>query len=164
MTRINVYDYPAHDDLDATGPVLAGWFDDASATTFGEATDWDGNNDISRATRSQWDHEGLYRTKGGRWVLNRWSQWQGSAPASHEFITDEQAKTWLLTHEHDDAVAEHFGPVEDERGPGRPEVGQAINTRLPEDLLAKVDAYAQEHGVTRAAAIRTLLAERLAQS
>jgi hypothetical protein len=162
MTRINVYDYPARDDLDATGPVLSGWFNDATATDFAEATYWDGNNHISRATRSQWDHERLSRTKGGRWVLNCWSQRQGSVE-SYEFVSDEQAKTWLLANEHDAAVAEHFGQVEDEKGPGRPEVGPAVNFRLPEPLLAQVDAYAQEHGVTRAAAMRTLLAERLAQ-
>lgn len=50
--------------------------------------------------------------------------------------------------------------TEDERGPGRPEVGPATNIRLGEDLTAKVDA-AREDGESRAAAIRRLLEKSL---
>jgi predicted DNA binding CopG/RHH family protein len=162
MTRTNIYDYPATDD----GPTLAGWFDPASAEAFNEATRWDGNNHISLVTGSQWDHQTLYRTKGGRWVLHSWSQWQGSTP-THAFVTDDQAREWLLVNELDDAVTKHlkhFGEVESERGPGRPEIGPAINIRLPESLLDRVDAHAEEQGMTRAAVIRALLAAHLSES
>lgn len=45
------------------------------------------------------------------------------------------------------------------RGPGRPGVGQPINIRLGDDLLARVDAIAAERGASRAATIRALVAE-----
>lgn len=163
MDRVNVYTYPTDDDsytTDDTRSILVGWFDADTATVFGEDTYFDGNNHISRATGSQWDHQALYRTKGGRYVLHSWSQWQGSVP-TWQFLTDDQARDWLLANEHDDAVAEHFGPIEEERGPGRPEVGPAINVRLPVDLLTRVDTYAGAQDLTRAAAIRTLLETRL---
>jgi hypothetical protein len=40
---------------------------------------------------------------------------------------------------------------------GRPEIGTPINTRLSDELLAEVDAYAESEGLTRAAAIRLLI-------
>lgn len=158
MHRINVYDYT--DDGYLTSDRLAGWFDADAATDYAEQTRWDGNNHISVPTGSQWDHELLYRTKSGRWVLGRWSQRQGTA-ATCEFIDGDRAKDWLLANDWDDAAAEHFGPIEDEHGPGRPEIGPAINIRLPGPLLTAVDTWAQAHDLTRAAAIRTLLAAQL---
>ncbi|WP_210731560.1 ribbon-helix-helix domain-containing protein [Mycobacterium intracellulare] len=40
---------------------------------------------------------------------------------------------------------------------GRPEVGAPINVRLGDELLAQVDAYAAEHGIKRAEAIRQIV-------
>lgn len=40
---------------------------------------------------------------------------------------------------------------------GRPEIGQPINIRLGDDLLALVDDYAAHNGYSRAQAIRFLL-------
>jgi metal-responsive CopG/Arc/MetJ family transcriptional regulator len=40
---------------------------------------------------------------------------------------------------------------------GRPEIGQPINIRLGEALLARVDRYAQAETVSRAEAIRQLI-------
>lgn len=40
---------------------------------------------------------------------------------------------------------------------GRPEIGKPINIRLPNDLLAEVDVYAAENGISRAEAIRQLV-------
>jgi hypothetical protein len=45
---------------------------------------------------------------------------------------------------------------------GRPEIGQPINIRLGDELLAAVDAKAHRLGISRAELIRTLLADRLA--
>ena len=141
---------------------LVGWFDDAKAERFEEATRWDGSNHISIATGSQWDHERLYRTVGGRWVLHRWSQWQGR-PEVYRFLTDQEAQTWLLTNEEDAAVERFFGEIEEERGPGRPEIGPVIQVRLPEEMIAQLDEMAQRVEVSRAEIVRRMLAEALAE-
>ena len=148
MSRVNVMDEEGE---------LVGWFDDEKAEKFEEDQNWNGNNWISVATGSQWDHEALYRTAGGRWVLHSWSQWQGTLD-SHRFISDDKAHKWLLANNHDEAVEKHFGAIEEERGPGRPEIGPAIQIRLPRDLLDKIDARASELGTNRAETIRQLLA------
>ena len=76
------------------------WFDDDKATCYGEDTRWDGSNHISKATGSQWEHEELYHTKGGTWVLHSWSQWQGSVP-SYRIIGKEEAARWLSANGHE---------------------------------------------------------------
>lgn len=45
---------------------------------------------------------------------------------------------------------------------GRPEIGQPINIRLGDELLAAVDRKAYSLGISRAEVIRTLLTDRLA--
>jgi hypothetical protein len=76
------------------------WFDLDKAERFEETTHWNGNNHISKATGSQWDHEELYRTAGGRWILHHWSQWQGSTPSWTEISADDAAR-WLSINEYD---------------------------------------------------------------
>lgn len=151
MARVNIFD--EHRQLE-------GWFDDSKAERFEEATRWDGNNHISIATGSQWDHEQLYRTVGGRWVLHRWSQWQGR-PETYRFLTDKEAETWLLANEEDEAVERFFGVIEDERGPGRPEIGPEVYTRLPQEVIEQLDAAAKVADVSRAEIIRRLLERAL---
>lgn len=73
------------------------WFNADSALIFKEDTYWNGSNHISKATGSQWEHEALYRTKGGVWVLNCWSDWQGSYE-TYEAISQDQAIDWLIAH------------------------------------------------------------------
>lgn len=75
-----------------------GWFDSEKAICFKENTRWDGRNYISNATGSQWDHEALYFTKSGNWVLNCWSQWQGSTE-TYERIDEATAMRWLISQE-----------------------------------------------------------------
>lgn len=152
MARVNV--------IDPETKELVGWFDDEKAERFAEDRWWNGSNWISRATGSQWHHEALYRTAGGRWVLHFWSQYQG-VPERYEFISDTKAREWLLKNGHDEAVERFFGPVEEERGPGRPEIGPAIQIRLPEDMLAQIDQQAKELGISRAERIRQLLAQAM---
>jgi len=65
------------------------WFDTKAAILFKEDTNWDGRNQISVPTRSQWDHEWLYYTKSGKWVLNDFSNYQGSTEGYRQI--DEQA-------------------------------------------------------------------------
>lgn len=75
------------------------WFDGDKAEEFGEERDWNGNNHISRATGSQWEHETLYYTAGKRWIKAHTSNWQGSMPEIEE-ITDEEAARWLSINGH----------------------------------------------------------------
>ena len=151
MARVNVFDECGE---------LEGWFDEAKAEEFKEATRWDGSNHISIATGSQWDHQALYRTAGGRWVLHRWSQWQGR-PETYQFVTEKEAETWLLANSEDEAVERFFGEIEEERGPGRPEIGPAIGVRLTEEMLGQLDAAAKVAEVSRAEIIRRLLEKAL---
>jgi len=87
-----------------------GWFDADRAEQWEEATRWDGNNHISRATGSQWAHECLYRTRKGVWVLHAWSQWQGSTPRWHR-VSAPDAIAWLLRND-EAAAAERYGAAE----------------------------------------------------
>jgi hypothetical protein len=109
MSRVNIF---------GEGGELRGWFDPATSLSFEEDTEWDGNNHISVATGSQFDHEVLYRTEGKRWVVHWFSQWQGNRD-TYRYLTDEQAREWLLKNNGDEAVEKFFGPIEAESGPQR---------------------------------------------
>ena len=76
------------------------WFDLDRATKWNEATRWDGSNHLSIATGSQWHHEALYLTASGTWIINSWSQWQGSR-ASWEIVEPDQAARWLVVNGHE---------------------------------------------------------------
>ena len=81
-----------------TGEDTGKWFDLDTAIRFDEDTQWDGRNHISRATGSEWDHEALYYTKSGRWVLYHVSAWQGSLPSNTEIQLDA-AVAWLVVND-----------------------------------------------------------------
>lgn len=89
------------------------WFDLDSAREFQEGRFWDGRNHVSLATRSPWEHEALYRTRGGRWILHRWSQWQGT-PDSWVEITKEEAARWFAVnnHEPDESILQIYEQLE----------------------------------------------------
>jgi len=70
------------------------WFDTESAEAWGEDSHWDGNNFVSTATGSQWDHETLYLTKSGTWVLHFYSQMQGTED-TYRSIDSSEAAAWL---------------------------------------------------------------------
>lgn len=70
------------------------WFDADAADYYEEKTSHDGRNFISRATGGQWNHEGLYLTASGKWILNSWSNYQGSKE-TYEEITPEDAARWF---------------------------------------------------------------------
>lgn len=44
-----------------------------------------------------------------------------------------------------------------ERSAGRPEVGRPVNIRLGDELLDRVDSYAEAEGLKRAEAVRQLV-------
>lgn len=73
------------------------WFDSSKALSAEESTHFDGRNHVSDATGSQWEHERLYLTAGCDWVLNHWSQWQGSTESYRE-ITIQEAASWLAVN------------------------------------------------------------------
>lgn len=156
MDRINIFD---SDDPEGE-PYLLGWFDKDRATRIDEETTWNGNGHVSVHTHTQFMHQGLYRTAGGRWVLCRFSDWQGSQP-TYEFVTDDEARSWLLVNHSDAEAAEYFGPVEDERGPGRPTEGKKVEVRLDEATITAADARAAEEGRTRAALLRDIITAAL---
>lgn len=79
------------------------WFDADKAQLWGERREHDGRNYISQATGSQWEHERLYRTAKGSWVLRSWSDWQGSRE-SYRRVDDSEAHVWLLAQGHVEAV------------------------------------------------------------
>jgi hypothetical protein len=76
------------------------WFDLDEAKKWDEHTYWNGSNHISSATGTQWDHQSLYRTKKGKYILSSWSQRQG-VPDGWQIISDEEAARWLTNNEED---------------------------------------------------------------
>jgi hypothetical protein len=77
-----------------------GWFDRDAAKRWSEGTRWDGSNHISVATGSQWEHESLWRTKRGVYVLHAWSDWQGSGEGWTRIDASEAAE-WLIRNGHE---------------------------------------------------------------
>lgn len=153
MDRINVFEN-GEDDYGRPVRRLAGWFDLDRATPVEGRRKWDGNNraDVHvGANRAQT----LYRTAQGRYVLHTTSAWVNEEDV-WQFITPERAREWLTINESDDVIEEWFGKLEEETGPGRPEIGPATQVRLGIELTARVDA-ARAEGESRAAAIRRLV-------
>jgi hypothetical protein len=152
MGRINIYAPPSYDNPeDYDKPELLGWFESAKAAHW---TDRDHNGNGSGGTgRGQ----AVYRTAGGKWVLEHWTAWQGET-ATHQYISDATARDWLLHNGEDEAVKIIFGDIaeEEDRRPGRPEVGNVINVRLGE-LLGRVDEFAADSRISRAEAVRQLV-------
>jgi hypothetical protein len=89
------------------------WFDREKALCLEESTYFDGNNHVSKATNSQWEHEQLFRTKSGFWILHHWSQYQGVKPTWEE-IDNKQAAEWLVKNDRDpmEACAEEYASLE----------------------------------------------------
>ena len=71
------------------------WFNLETAIQFVEDTRFDGRNQISVPTGSQWHHECLYYTRSGKWVLNEFSNYQGSLE-SYVQIDESDAIAWLI--------------------------------------------------------------------
>jgi hypothetical protein len=168
MTRINIYAAPDESDwMDDGKPQRLGWFDPAKAECFDQDRRHDGNNMVGVITHSEWVDEYLYRTSGGKWVLNHDAHRAYNGPDTYAFVTDEEAHDWLLRSEcNDEAVKRFFGDVaeEEDRRPGRPAIGEAVNIRLGTDLLSMVDRYAAERSISRAEGIRRLVADAVTRT
>lgn len=160
MTRINIT------ETDEDGTRLVGWFDPRKAECYDQGERWDGSNMVGVITGSQFLDEYLYRTKSGRWVLNRDATRYYNGQDSYRYITDDQAREWLIRSEvNDEAIARYFGEMPDEPArigkPGRPTVGDQIKVAFPAELLAQVDAAADTQGVTRSEWVRRACAATL---
>lgn len=157
MARANIY---RTDEI--TGEkTLEGWFNTDTARWIREDTYWDGNNMRGMMSGLQCGYEGLYRTAKSRWVRYYNARNEYNGPEYYEFLTDGQARDWLLRNGDDAIAEEYFGTIEDERGPGRPEIGPAVNVRFPQDLLDRLDARAKTEGTKRAELVRRLVAAGL---
>lgn len=157
MARINV-DLIEEDGFRRTA---VGWFDPAKSDHYEEATRWDGNNTVgvSSGIDIRFANDTLYRTPGGRWVLNRDRSSYYNGRDSFVFVTDDVARQWLISQdgEHDAAVERWFGALAEESGPiGRPSMGDApaISVKIPAEMLATIDSLADGSGVARAEWIR----------
>lgn len=158
MGRINVYDYPGRDEWDEPER-LVGWFDDAKATSYGEDAFFDGVNTVSRATGTQYDHERLYRTSGGRWVLTSWSQRQGAQDRAW-YVNEGVARDWLLRNDYSNPdIAAAIGQDVPDESPemGRPTIGPQVKVRLRAETIEAVDSLAAQAGVTRSEWIRRVV-------
>lgn len=131
----------------------AAWFDKDRAEKYEESTRWNGSNHISEATGSQWDHEMLFRTAGGRYVLHTYSQWQGR-PETYREIPEAEAIEWLIAQGHEDAVPQ--GEV-DAREVGVWTPQRTI--RIADDLWQRAQERAREEGTDASELIRRLLGE-----
>lgn len=87
----------------------SGWFNRETAIHFTEATWFDGRNQISRATGSQWHHQSLYYTKSGKWVMHCWSNYQNE-PDAYETVSQDEAITWLIAM---GGIDTYFGHLDD---------------------------------------------------
>lgn len=137
---------------------VEGWFTEDKALKFTEDASWDGSNWISAATGSQWTHEDLYRTAGGRWVLHWWSQESGVL-GGYRFIDEDDALKWLLANRYEeDDISKHFSRgIDEERGPGRPPVGDVVQVRFDPAKIKMLDALARDEETSRAEIIRRLV-------
>ncbi len=86
---------------------------DKASQCWEEDTRWDGDNHISVATGSQWAHETLYRSRRGRYYVERTSQWQGSLPSA-EWVSNEEACRWLLANSHEDDIHDDLKALMDD--------------------------------------------------
>lgn len=99
MTRINL--------TDDKGIKKPNWFNPDTSEYFEESTYHNGSNYISYVTGSQFHHEGLYITKNKRYILNSWSDYQGSVPKYKE-ISKEEAVEWLIRNGYYNSVEELY--------------------------------------------------------
>jgi hypothetical protein len=137
MSRINVY---AADEYGDPGTEFVGWFN------LDKAESW-----VDRDYERTGYGTGLYRTSQGRWVFD-------GETGRCMYITPDEAREWLLANKQDDAVERYFGEIEEERGPGRPRVGEQVCFTAPAGDLAAADAIAEQDGISRSAVMRAALA------
>lgn len=133
-----------------------GWFDPDASQRYDDGIRLNGFlNRVGCCSGSEFVDEYLYRTPGGRWVLNTDSARTYGGGDRYEFVPDDAARDWLVRSEvNDAALAEHFPDTPTEAGPGRPGIGPAIKIRMTQDILDRLEVRADALGTTRSALIR----------
>lgn len=137
-------------ETDVNGQLrVIGWFDHRKAERFDE---------ISPQIPGRDEHQILFRTAEGRWVLYGYvyARRGGAFGKPNTFISSDQARDWLERNGQYEAVARYFGEAA-ERGPGRPAIGGRVTIPIGDGRVSAVDAWARDRKVSRAEAIRQLL-------
>lgn len=163
MDRITIYDTDPHTAQSSR----VGWFDRDSVTlTLGEGFVLRSSNFVGQHSGIQrgYGYEELLLTSGGRWVRHVDARRYFDGGETWAFLTPDEAQAWIVGSGADEAeeiLAKYFPDTPDEAGPptasekgGRPAVGPAVSVAYPRDLLARVDAAADQEGMTRAAWLR----------
>ena len=83
------------------------WFNIDSAKYFKEDTWIEGGAFISRATGSQFEHQGLYITESNRFILNSWSNYSGN-PETYVEISKSDAIDWLIVNNHYSYLQDYY--------------------------------------------------------
>lgn len=78
-----------------------------TSEVFEERTEWDGSNHVSVIAGGKHEHERLYQTHKGTWILMHWSDWQNNRESVVK-VDEDSAARWLVTCHHWDAVAEKY--------------------------------------------------------
>lgn len=162
MNRITIYDTYDKSHL--------GWFDlDAATLVLVEDQTFDGNNFVGNVSGLQTSQAELYRTSGGRWVSHADSSREYDGTDSWRFLTDDEARAWIIENGGSDAeaaLAEWFPDTPEESGPGpqggRPAIGPTINVAYPRELLDRIEAAADRDGLSRAAWLRKVAEDAVA--
>lgn len=76
------------------------WFDLEKSEKFSQDTWWNGQNNVSKATGCSTEHEALFLTSGGKWVLNTYSQYSNQEDL-YRVISEKEAVVWFLKQEMD---------------------------------------------------------------
>lgn len=142
-----------------------GWFDPDTSILYNEDLRWvdfadedelEDSEDadergyyVSAATGTDYSHECLYHTADGRWVLKEWTDQKRAG--TYKFISASDAATWIENNE----------PPKTSPRRGRPEVREPVHVRLSPTLRTQLDRIASTDDLTRAEAMRRLLAAGL---
>ena len=112
MARINVFH---SDPMDDDAPQLVGWFDDDKIVEdVRETKRWDGQNHRGVMSGLQIGDERLYRTAGGRWVTRYDARSEFNGSLTYTFLTDREAREWLLRDGDDEIVERYWGKIPEE--------------------------------------------------
>jgi len=163
MERITVYSVDDHGNSRRLG-----WFDLATADLVAtEGVRYAHGNRYGLVSGMQTNKAHLYRTKGGKWVEHADRRSEHDGPDDWTFLTDEQAREWLVKAEAEEPLAKWFPDTPEESAPnpkgGRPAIGgPAVNVQYPLDLLKKIDAAAAKAKMSRGAWLRKVAEEAVA--